>query len=387
VRRRAVLAVLTASLLTLGIAAPASALPDDTDWTESGLREMVRVSGHLTWSVDGLGTADGAGDLQVEKPDDATVLAAYFMAAQTWAPFGGPSGILLAGTDIVFTHRATDVTSGSGFVNLFADVTDVVAPVVDAAPAGLVDLPVVEQSPAEGTALLVVFEDPAVPLASVMLYFGVSDSTGSTFTLPFPALTEPQTEDLRMSVGSSYSYGEAQTSIADVNGQRLSDHIGHTDDCETFDRADPATHWSCGNGALLTVGGVGDSLENPAQPTEPWTPITDDELYSLSPFVSVGDTEIVVSTVNPSQDDNLFMAAFYLRLVGVEGAEPIGDPVTPVDPVEPVDPDDQVDPVVPAAPELPATGAETAGAVAFGIATLVAGALLVVMRGRRRVRA
>lgn len=374
-RRRATLALFTAALLTLGLASPAAALPDDTDWTEPGLREMVRVSGKLSWSMDGLGTMDGEGDLQVEKPAGATVLAAYFMAAQTVAPVGTPSGIQLAGTEVTFTHRASAM-GWMSFINLLAEVTDIVAPVVDAAEPGIVDVPVVEGVPTEGTALLVIFEDPAVPLASIMLYFGVSDSTGSSFTLPFPALTEPQTDDLRMSVGSSFSFGAGQNSIADVNGQPLTEQLGHVDDCELFIADDPTTHSACGNGSLLTVGGVGDSLDNPAQPAEPWTVFSDDELYSLSPFVNVGDTEIEVSTTNPSQDDNLFMAAFYLRLVGVEGAEPIGEPVEPTEPG---------DSVTPAAPELPATGADAAGFGVAAAAALLLGILFATLRRRRPV--
>ena len=68
------------------------------------------------------------------------------------------------------------------------------------------------------------------------------------------------------------------------------------------------------NGALITVGGVGDSTANPPDPL--LKPVFDrrydDELYSLLPFVANGDTQITVHTQNPSSDDNVFFAALEL---------------------------------------------------------------------------
>jgi cysteine-rich repeat protein len=62
------------------------------------------------------------------------------------------------------------------------------------------------------------------------------------------------------------------------------------------------------NGQLLTVGDYYDSNANPLDPNgnDP-----EDELYTLIPFLSVGDTFITVRTVNPSNDDNIFLAAIF----------------------------------------------------------------------------
>ncbi len=70
------------------------------------------------------------------------------------------------------------------------------------------------------------------------------------------------------------------------------------------------------NGALITVGGIGD---NPANPPDPnagpnGDPRFDDELYNLvlgnsvnlAPFVSNGDTSTTIFTQNPSFDDLIF---------------------------------------------------------------------------------
>ena len=66
----------------------------------------------------------------------------------------------------------------------------------------------------------------------------------------------------------------------------------------------------CGNnGALITVGGVGDSTINPTDGTSSTSPTgDDDELYNLAPSLSDGDTSLVINTANPSTDDNLFLA-------------------------------------------------------------------------------
>jgi hypothetical protein len=92
----------------------------------------------------------------------------------------------------------------------------------------------------------------------------------------------------------------------------MTDIAGGFDDCSTFvsDRS------ACGDGSLITVGGVGDSTANPVLPTpDPIGAQPDDELYSLSPFVHVGDTQISVETRNASNDDNIFSAVFYLKHV------------------------------------------------------------------------
>ena len=68
------------------------------------------------------------------------------------------------------------------------------------------------------------------------------------------------------------------------------------------------------NGALITAGGVGDTNANPPNPNQiaNSNPRYDDELYNLSPFVNTGDTNINVATRNPSNDDNVFFAGFFI---------------------------------------------------------------------------
>jgi len=134
---------------------------------------------------------------------------------------------------------------------------------------------------------------------------------------------------LQMSVGDSYSYQEAgdsptgtQASTIKVNSTLMTDIAGGFDDCSTF----VTSPGDCSDGSLITVGGVGDSLTNPTLPTpDPIGNQPDDELYSLSPFVHVGDSQISVETRNASNNNNIFSAVFYLKHVMATNA---ADPTT-----------------------------------------------------------
>jgi hypothetical protein len=138
-------------------------------------------------------------------------------------------------------------------------------------------------------------------------------------------MTKPLDPDYRstlleLSLGISYGFQTGvsdQFSIVTVNGQTLTLTAGGEDDGQP------------GNGALITVGGTGDTPYNPTSLIV-MGPRTDDELYNLTPYVAKGDTEILVTTRNPSNDDNIFFAAFTTD-PPVAG---IGTPTDP-DPEEP----------------------------------------------------
>lgn len=275
------------------------------------------------------GAGDSIGDFTIEKPEGAVVVAAYLvMATFDYMALSDFSDYTLAGVQPTFTDSAVE-TQAVGFQNFFADVTNIVAPIVDAGPVGSQTMTVVEGDSGnaiEGSALIVIFDDPAVTVSSIAFYFGTSATTGDEFVLNFAPLTQSQTEDLRLAIGDAYSFGEAQNTTINVNGQTLTESAGHFDDCTEFvPGSEPPASWTCDNGGLITVGGVGDDLTNPVLGGL-WTTITDDELYSLTPFVSVGDTELRVATFNPSQNDNVFMAAFYLDEVELDGATRLARP-------------------------------------------------------------
>jgi hypothetical protein len=338
--RKSVFAAIAAgAALSVVVASPASAAyTGPSSWDTPGLKSVIVETGQYSWSIDGLGTLDGTGNIQAQKPTGGTVYRAYFVAAQvldgSQPTLNEASNIELNGLPVTFQYESLDAggpDAGNGFNNYFADVTSLVSSTINGQPAGVVDIAVDEGGlDVEGTALVVLFNDSNVDVATVVLAFGNSSPDGDSFTLAFDALTTPQTQDLQMSVGISYSYDrdgnsrvDWQSSTIVVNDVLMTDMAGSDDDCDEPDHAN-----DCGDDALVTVGGVGDNTTNPTMPSaDTWSQAADDELYSLTPFVEVGDTSINVETSNPSSDDNIFLDAFYLKHVSatLTGGDDLAD--------------------------------------------------------------
>ncbi|NTV27347.1 MAG: hypothetical protein HGA93_01515 [Methanothrix sp.] len=287
------------------------------------IEPAITEVGKISWSIDGLGVyPNSTGIIQVEKPAGATVRCTYMAAATT-----GVSGyqlqagdIKIDGADVVWTKEIP--TSISSY-NYWADVTSLIKAKIDAAPAGRIDFNITE-SPAyqtDGELLVVIFDDPAQTTDNtIILNFGAQNTTGDYFNISLAKpidLNDPNLA-LDFSLASSYSYQEGgmqQFSIVDVNGQRMTSWAGGDDD-----GTGPSS-----NGELFTVGGLDDSTDNPADPNGQGDKRYDDELYTLLPFVSNGDTNIIVQTLNPSNDDNLLFAGLFLRSVLVASIQDFGD--------------------------------------------------------------
>ena len=277
----------------------------------AALTPVVTEGGKISWSIDGLGMDPRtSGTIQVEKPAGATVRKAYMAAATVGTDaYNVQTGdIKIDGADVAWD---TMVSSDMGGHNYWTDVTSLVKTKIDAAPAGRIDMTISENPTTriDGELLVVIFNDPAQTTDNtIMLMFGAQKMGGDNFNI---ALAEPIDKSdpnlaLEFSLASSYSNqdGSAQYSIVDVNGVRMTTSAGGNDD--SIDPMD--------NGNLFTVGGLDDSTANPADPTAtPTNKRSDDELYSLLPFVNDGDTQILVHTLNPSRDDNILFAGLYIR--------------------------------------------------------------------------
>ena len=315
----ATIIALAASFLTFfGAAAPAAAtytLPATTSWTNAGLQELVRLTGRLKTSIDGIGSTTGSGTVQVEKPNSsAKVVAAFVTLAGTAGSnnLATPTDVTLGGQAVSFSHVAT-VTQNSSFRNFFADVTTLVKPTVDGAGAGILDIAVNEgagQSNYDGLSLIVVFDDPTTIWSSVVVAFGASKSAGDSFSLAFPALNANEIAGHRLSVGIGFGFQPSTplqastihiTTSSQANPYTISAFAGSFDD------------GAAANGALITVGGVGDSNANPLSGASFSHP-ADDELYNLSGLLNVGDTDLTITTRNATGDDNLFQAVFFINL-------------------------------------------------------------------------
>ena len=262
--------------------------------------------GRVDFSSDGLGQTSSGGTLQAQVPAGSTVVRAYLYGTY----YGGSPSLASRTIDFDGTSVVTQVTptQSGAFSNLLfttrANVTSQVATKVGSGGAAPFNF-VVGNDPSDldGLALVVVYSNPALGQGTVAILDGGASPAGDTATFNFASPIDPGAPGFTatMAVGVGFSFQgsghncvKSQFSTINVNSQSLTTCAGGSDDGTSFD------------GGLITVGGVGDSFDNP---TPPANPPTDDELYNLVPFLSQGDTQLSIVTANPSADDNLFLAA------------------------------------------------------------------------------
>jgi hypothetical protein len=292
--------------------------PEDTS-----LSEFFAATGRLFLSVDGVGSNDVSHIAEVEKPNAAaTVRMAFVVAVST-----GFSGRMLANGDVTINGTGINwnqqVPSSTNSSNHLADVTPIVKPIVDAAAPGRIPFTFTEVDTfgIDGEALVVIFDDPTqTGDQTIVLLFGAQDIAGDTFAITLANPIDPAAPGALVDMGLGISFSAqpgGQVSIVEVNGTRVTSSAGGEDDGQ-FD-----------NGELITVGGLDDSNANPSDPFAPASdPRTDDELYSLLPFITATDTTISVFTQNPSNDDNIFFAYFRLSAAAILGGGIVLGPVS-----------------------------------------------------------
>jgi len=200
-----------------------------------------------------------------------------------------------------------------------ADVTTQVATKIGGGAASPFLFDVLSENPndsIDGTVLALVYSNPAEQERTISFLDGNTAATGTT---TFVNLTTPLTSTqllaptfealMSLGIGFSFQTDSDQYSTIDVNGTRLTSSAGGQDD------GNPT---NIGDGGLITVGGIGDSTANPANPFAipssdfSVAPRLDDELYTLKPFLNVGDTQIRIDSTNPSNDDNIFFVGINL---------------------------------------------------------------------------
>ncbi|MFN7400307.1 MAG: hypothetical protein ACK5SX_14920, partial [Sandaracinobacter sp.] len=177
-------------------------------------------------------------------------------------------------TDVLFSARA--------------DVTSIVAPIINSGPGGTYSFNVRETSRSsgisgtDGVALVVVYSDPSLTSnTTVAILDGFADVTGDELTFTAPIGMNPTapgfSAELLLGIGFSLS-GSFQRTFMDVNGTQITKWAGgHDDGLGDFE-----------NGMMITVGGNNDPF-SPFLPTEQQF---DTERYNLVPYISQGDTSI-----------------------------------------------------------------------------------------------
>jgi hypothetical protein len=294
----------------------------------TSLDDNFVFNGKGGYSADGLGQNGTGGTVQADVPAGSTVVKAFLYGTYfgTLAPSEADRTIDFDGTSVLTSQIGDD---GSNLSTTRADVTAQVAAKVGS--GGGVTNFAINNDPAslDGVGLVVVYSNSSSPETTVAVLDGsasqAGDTTTFTYTSPLDKTAPGFSATMSLGVGfgfqggastdpgtSTCGTGSPQSSLVDVNGTRLTSCAGNYDD-------------GFGNdGALITVGGVGDDTANPAdplqQPGDGGTPrVTDDELYNIAPFTSQGDTQLTITTSNPSTDDNLFLAVVQIAAEATVG--------------------------------------------------------------------
>ncbi|MBT2186261.1 PEP-CTERM sorting domain-containing protein [Sphingobium sp. H33] len=264
----------------------------------AGLNLFQSFVGNYGLSTDGAGTLTGP-DYQVNAfvPLGATVTAAYLYQATYNFTTPTKQAVSLNGNALAFGPNVANGTGCCGISSARADVTSIVAGVVNGGAGGTYSFDVSEGNTLEtdGVALVVVYSLASLPTSTVAILDGWASVTGDTASINFSEPLDPTapgfTADVRLGIGFSCC---GQQSEVNVNGTTITSVAGNYDDAIG----------PCCNGALITVGGDDDPFSS-FNPTYD----TDHERYNLTDYINPGDLAITIRTSNASQDDNIFLLA------------------------------------------------------------------------------
>jgi hypothetical protein len=266
------------------------------------LLTSYQFNGNGNWSLDGVGSnSTPVGNIDAFVPVGSTVEKAFLYSTRTLGNSAAPA-VNFDGTSYSGATWTSLGTSTAGLTAFRTDVTSQVAAKVGGGSASNFIFSILSENPngsIDGEALAIVYSNPNELERTIAFLDGFTNPTADTTSvnlsdpLTSTQLANPNFEAL-LSLGIGFSAGGSQFSTVDVNGSRLTNSAGGFDD------------GLLANGALLTIGGLGDSINNPANPNSSISP--DDELYSLKSFLAAGNTQIKIDTTNPSNDDNIFFA-------------------------------------------------------------------------------
>lgn len=271
----------------------------------AALEPFQSYTGKIGYSSDGWGGLDQSGVISANVPVGSTVIAAYLYTATFSNPSHAGVGATLNGSPVTFGAPVPNGDACCGIASARADVTSIVASAINGGPGGIYNFALTELSSSQdGEALVVIYSNPTLQTASFGLLDGFALTSGDTTTINFAEPLDPTQPGFaaEMVLGIGFSCCGSQFSTVEVNGTVITERAGNKDDGEDGNA----------NGNLITVGGFDDSFSALLPSYE-----EDGERYNLTPFINKGDTSITVETFNTSQDDNIFMAGFYVT--GIAG--------------------------------------------------------------------
>ncbi len=293
---------------------------------EAALFGAYQFNGKGNWSLDAVGGNNSpVGTVSADIPINSIIEKAFLYSStlpfnsSAFAPTINFDGTVYQSSD--FLGLGVNTTA-AGLQAWRVDVTSQVASKVGGG-GGLFNFLVQSENPnsaTDGEALAIVYSNPNEQTRTIAFLDGFSQSSGDSFAvnLAKPIDKTKAGFEALFSLGIGFGFqGSEQDSQVSLDGQRITSAAGGQDDGAST------------NGGLITIGGLGDSPDNPADPFAGANgdPRFDDELYSLIPFLTNGATSFSVNTLNPSNDDNIFFAGINITAVaGVDAPPPDTDP-------------------------------------------------------------
>jgi hypothetical protein len=300
------------------------------------------ISGTVGVSSDGCGTNQPPCNINQDVPAGATVLQAYLYAVIIPTTPPATLTVDMDGTNHVLALLPQN-TNPTGYEAYRADVTAEVTTELgsDAAHVFVVDDSVTEATGnVDGVGLVIVYSDASLPVGSVLVFDGGLDQMDmATFNFGAAADTSDPDFAAEMRLGISFSQqggppgsdicgtGSAMFTHVDVNSQRLTSCAGNLDDGDAV-----------ANGALFTIGGVGDNIgPNPADPFQEAADgaqvrnTDEDERYDVEPFIQNGDTSMTIMTDNPSNDDFIWLSIIRTSGLTIVDQPQIAGSILPLD--------------------------------------------------------
>ena len=282
------------------------------------IREVIPNS---ALSIDGFGSTSNSGNIQANIPANSTIQRAYLYSTSIW-DLSPVNGVTFNGINLSLSSASVLAPDNNLATTVVWDVTSIVA---SSLTEGLQNFSIVENGDNDGSVLVIAYRNPSTENVTSIILDGELSTAGSVVQLNF---SSPYTGgDVLISIASSFSrQPSGQTTDIDVttnstNNRRLTSSAGGQDDGQGAD------------GALITVGGIGDSPTNPGPFDDPFDgPLIDDEYYNLAlgnsasptPFLVPGDTFVRLNTVNVSDDDNVFGMFISGRFRLPENISPLG---------------------------------------------------------------
>ncbi|MEJ0015117.1 MAG: PEP-CTERM sorting domain-containing protein [Acetobacteraceae bacterium] len=276
--------------LALAGATPASA----------ALSVLQSFVGSYDVSTAGCGSLGQACTLTVNAPVGAVVEKAFlYTSTFNNSTLDGVGGTF-AGAGVSYTNLGVNGASCCALAAGRADVTSIVAPVINGGAGGAYNFAYTETSPTQdGGALVLVYSLTGQPATTIQVLDGFSSTTGDSASLSFLTALNPAAAGFsaELRIGDGYSCCSQASSIS-VNGTTITNNAGNSDD-----------GLGGTDGALITVGDDND-------PFSPFLPsyADDHERYNLTPYITAGDTTLSFTTHNPTNDDNIFLAV--LKVTG-----------------------------------------------------------------------